>query len=139
MQETIFWRAVEKGQWVKEASKIDNIKIREIVKAIDSKNGKDIEVLDISKLTSEMEVFIIATGKTDRNTMAIADEVEYNLKKRDMFPSHKEGYRNGSWILLDYGDVVVHIFKPEERMFYSLEKLWSGSARLDVDSLLENN
>jgi len=127
---------VKKGQLKKEASKIDNKKIREIVKSIDSKSGTDIEVLDISKLTSEMEVFIIATGRSDRNTMAIADEVEYNLKRMDMFPSHKEGYRNGSWILLDYGDVVVHIFKPEERIFYSLEKLWSGSTRLDVDSLL---
>ncbi len=139
MQETACCKAIAKRKSKKEASKIDNKKIREIVKAIDSKNGTDIEVLDISKLTSEMEVFIIATGKSDRNTMAIADEVEYNLKKIDMFPSHKEGYRNGSWILLDYGDVVVHIFKPEERMFYSLEKLWSGSARLDVDSLMENN
>src|SRR6056297_6506 len=135
----ICWQEGKKGQLLKEAFKIDKIKIEEIVKAVDSKNGMDIEVLNMSKLTSEMEVFIIATGKTDRNTMAIADEVEYNLKKRDMFPSHKEGYRNGSWILLDYGDFVVHIFKPEERMFYSLEKLWSGSARLDVDSLLENN
>jgi len=120
-------------------SKIDNFKIEEIVKAIDSKNGMDIEVLDISKLTSEMEVFIIATGSSDRNTMAIADEVEYRLKKIDLLPSHKEGYRSGNWILLDYGDIVVHIFKPEDRMFYSLEKLWSGSTRLDVDSLLESN
>ncbi len=116
--------------------KIDNLKISEIIKAIDAKNGKDIEVLDISKLSSEMEVFIIATGSSDRNTMAISDEIEYQLKKSDMLASHKEGYREGRWILLDYGDVLVHIFKSEERMFYDLEKLWSGSTRLDVDSLL---
>ncbi|MBK5251451.1 MAG: ribosome silencing factor [Peptostreptococcaceae bacterium] len=118
---------------------MDNLKISEIVKAIDAKNGTDIEVFDISKLSSEMEVFVIATGSSDRNTMAIADEIEYQLKKSDILASHKEGYRNGRWILLDYGDVVVHIFKAEERMFYNLEKLWSGSVRLDVDSLLENN
>lgn len=119
--------------------KIDNLKISKIVKAIDSKNGMDIEVLDISKLTSEMEAFIIATGSSARNTVGIADEIEYQLKKSDILVSHKEGYRDGSWILLDYGDVIVHIFKPEERKFYGLEKLWSGSAQLDVDSLLENN
>ncbi len=119
--------------------KIDNLKISEIVKAIDSKNGMDIEVLDISKLTSEMETFVIATGSSSRNTVGIADEIEYQLKKSDILVSHKEGYRDGSWILLDYGDVIVHIFKPEERKFYALEKLWSGSAQLDVDSLLENN
>lgn len=107
--------------------------------AISDKNGMDIEVLDISKLTSETETFVIATGRTSRNTMAIADEIEFRLKGMGILADHKEGYRSGNWILMDFGDVVVHIFKPEERAFYGLEKLWSGSGRLDVDSLPYNN
>lgn len=122
----------------KEAFKINNSKLRDIIAAIDDKNGTDIKVLDISKLTSETDLFILATGRSTRNTMAIADEIEYRLKQKGFQPGHLEGHRKGSWILMDYGDVVVHVFTREERDFYDLERLWSGSNALDVDRLRQN-
>lgn len=95
---------------------------------LDDKKAKDIEVIDVSDKTILADYFIIATGTSTTHVKALADEVEYLIKEKDNRPvDHVEGFESSRWILLDYGDVVVHVFHTEEREFYSLEKLWQHS------------
>ena len=95
---------------------------------IEDKNGDDIEVIDVTEMTSIANYFVIASGNSERQVKAIADNIEYEAQKLEIFPKGIEGQREGRWILLDYFDVIVHVFHAEEREFYSLEKLWKDSA-----------
>ncbi|MCD8499368.1 MAG: ribosome silencing factor [Clostridiales bacterium] len=100
-------------------------KIRTI---LEDKKAKDIDVIDVSDKTILADYFVIATGTSTTHVKALADEVEYLLKEKDnRLVDHVEGFESSRWILLDYGDVVVHVFHSEERDFYSLEKLWQQS------------
>jgi ribosome-associated protein len=100
-------------------------KIRTI---LEDKKAKDIDVIDVSDKTILADFFVIATGTSTTHVKALADEVEYLLKEKDnRLVDHVEGFESSRWILLDYGDVVVHVFHSEERDFYSLEKLWQQS------------
>ncbi|AFA48775.1 ribosome silencing factor [Acetobacterium woodii] len=94
---------------------------------IDNKNGFDIEVINVTEMTSIANYFVIASGSSERQVKAIADNIEYEAKELEIFPKGIEGQREGRWILLDYYDVIIHIFHAEERGFYSLEKLWKDS------------
>ncbi|NCA97758.1 MAG: ribosome silencing factor [Clostridia bacterium] len=95
---------------------------------LDDKKAKDIDVIDVSDKTILADYFVIATGTSTTHVKALADEVEYLLKEKDQrLVDHVEGFESSRWILLDYGDVVVHVFHSEERDFYSLEKLWQQS------------
>ena len=85
--------------------------------------------LDLRKLSSFTDYFVIATGRSDRQVQAIADRIEENAAKKHQKPIGVEGYQKGHWILLDFGDVVAHIFYEEARAFYALEKLWGDAAR----------
>ena len=97
-------------------------KIRTI---LEDKKAKDIDVIDVSDKTILADYFVIATGTSTTHVKALADEVEYLLKEKDnRLVDHVEGFESSRWILLDFGDVVVHVFHSEERDFYSLEKLW---------------
>lgn len=101
-------------------------KISIIQNAIDDKKGFDIEVLDISKMTSIADYFIIASGTSSTQVTSIADEVENKMSLAGFEKtSNKEGYNSARWILLDYDDIIVHIFHKDEREFYNLERLWS--------------
>lgn len=95
---------------------------------IEDKNGIDIEVINVTEITSIANYFVIASGSSERQVKAIADNIEFEAKKLEIYPKGIEGEREGRWILLDYFDVIVHIFHAEERGFYSLEKLWKDSA-----------
>ena len=96
-----------------------------IVTILDSKKGIDIEVLDVSRKTTLADYFIVVSGNSTTQIKALADEVEYVLKKEDdLYPDHIEGRSGDRWILLDYKDVVVNVFHPEERANYNIEKLW---------------
>lgn len=103
----------------------------ELVKKISrlawSKKGQDIVVLDLRKITDVTDYFIIISGESDLHVKAITDYIETELEKEKMKAWHKEGYQNLRWVLLDYIDVVVHIFRPETREFYALEKLWADA------------
>lgn len=101
-------------------------KLSIIVKACEDKNGIDVKVLDIKKLTSIAEYFVIVSGNSSNQAMAIADEIEDKVLKEELMDFSKEGYKSGRWILLDFNDIVVHVFHKEEREFYNLERLWSG-------------
>ena len=98
---------------------------RVIAEALDAKKAHDVQTLEVGKQTVLADYFVLATGTSSTHVSALADEVEYKVKEElGVIPSHIEG--KTSWILLDYGSVIVHIFTAEAREFYNLEKLWSG-------------
>ncbi|MBP1587572.1 MAG: ribosome silencing factor [Clostridia bacterium] len=104
-------------------------KMVEIIKeAIDDRKGRDIEVIPLAEKTIVADYFIIASGSSTTHLRGIADAVMEKMEKEGVNVAHLEGYETASWILLDYLDVVVHIFQQSEREFYNLEKLWQGSA-----------
>lgn len=114
---------------------MNNKLLSEILKAIEEKKGQDILVLQLSEVCSFTDHFILCTGNTTRQTQAISDAVEEAAAKIGMEPSHIEGFAAGEWILLDFLEVVVHIFTPATRSFYDLERLWRDAPRLEPASL----
>lgn len=106
-----------------------------IYDAIDDKIGQDISIINVGAVSSLCEYFVIATASSQRQVKAIADNVEDELTKLGIEPRGKEGYGSQNWVLLDYGDVMVHVFDEENRGFYNLEKLWKDAPYVDVDTL----
>ena len=104
-----------------------------IVNALDDKKAVNIEVIDISGVSQLGDYFVICSGTSSTHVKALADEVEFKAggRERDV-AFHKEGYGSASWILLDYRDVIVHIFYGETRDFYNLEHLWTDGVKVDV-------
>ncbi len=109
--------------------------LAKIYDAIDDKIGQDIVILNIGKVSSLCDYFVIATGSSSRQVKAIADSVEDEMTKIDIEPRGKEGITSQSWVLLDYGDIMVHIFDEENRGFYNLEKLWRDAPYVERDEL----
>lgn len=106
------------------------------VKALDSKKGKEIRLIRIDKITTLAEYFVICTGTSNTQINALCDAVEKELTEKGEEPLHREGYRGGTWALLDYGCVVVHVFNDEARKFYSLEHLWADGEEVDLSAIL---
>lgn len=106
-----------------------------VYNAIDDKLGQDIAIINIGKVSSLCDYFVIATANSQRQVKAIADNVQDALTEQGIEPRSKEGYENQNWILLDYGDIMVHVFDEENRGFYNLEKLWKDAPYVDVDTL----
>ena len=111
-------------------------KIEVIVKALDSKRAEDIQVIKIGDLTIIADYFIIADGTSNIHTKALAEEVEFKMTQLGIEPSRTEGYQGQTWIVLDYGDVVVHVFYKETRDHYNLERLWSDGTSVDISKYL---
>ncbi|WP_185624141.1 ribosome silencing factor [Peptostreptococcus canis] len=109
--------------------------VKKIYDAINDKLGEDIAILNIGKVSSLCDYFIIASGSSSRQVKAIADSVEDALTEVGIEPRGKEGKDTQSWILLDYGDIMVHIFDEENRGFYNLEKLWKDAPYIDMEKL----
>ena len=107
------------------------------VKAVDDKKGIDIVALDISGVATFADYFLLCSGDSSRQIQAIADEVEQRLAAKGQRPAHVEGYSNAEWILLDYLDLVIHVFSKQARAYYDLERLWRDAKTLDVPELLE--
>lgn len=105
------------------------------VKALDSKKALDIKVIKISDISALADYFVIATGTSSTHVKALADEVEDYLDRNDISVSHTEGYRSNSWILLDYVDVIVHVFSDEAREYYDLERLWQDGEEVDMTEM----
>jgi ribosome-associated protein len=100
--------------------------LRKICEAIEDKKGENILVLDISKISSFTDLFVICHGFNARQNQAISDAIKERLKAEERVnPAHVEGYQSADWILMDYLDCIVHIFTPEARDFYKLERLWN--------------
>jgi ribosome-associated protein len=102
------------------------------VKAVLSMKALDVVVLDLQGLISFADSFIICSGRSHRQVSAIAEFVEQNLKAKGIKPLGIEGLRAGHWVLMDYGDVVIHVFFEPIRIFYDLEGLWSDARRIEV-------
>jgi ribosome-associated protein len=96
-----------------------------------SKKGYDVKILKLKKISSVCDYFVICTGTVNVHVKAIADAIDEGLKEKGIYPSHREGLEGATWVLLDYFDVVVHIFNEEARLFYALEKLW-GDAPVEI-------
>lgn len=97
-------------------------KIRDV---LDSKKAVNVSILHVQDKTVITDYFVIATGTSSTHVKALADEVESEFKKEDILPLSYEGKMSNSWVLLDYGDVIVHVFSQEARDFYDIEKLWN--------------
>lgn len=104
-----------------------------------NKQGEDIVILDLQKLTTIADYFVIVTGHVDVHVKAVADNISRELLKSDepVKPLHVEGYSHLNWILMDFGDVVVHIFLPETRKYYQLEQLWGDAPSERVEDTAE--
>lgn len=103
---------------------------------LDNKKATDIEILEIGDVTSLGDYFIIASGRSTTQVKALAGELEDKLSQQGLEPRRVEGETSAMWILMDYGDVIVHIFNHDTRDFYSLERLWSDAKHLDVQEVL---
>jgi ribosome-associated protein len=103
------------------------------VNAVLEKKGRNIVVLNIKQLSSIADYLIICSGSSDRQVQSIASAIEENLKKEKVLPIGIEGDRIGKWVLLDYGDVLVHVFYEPVRGFYDLESLWPDVPRMEID------
>ena len=102
------------------------------------KLATDIVLIDVSERLAITDVFVVATGNNERQVEAIVDEVEERLRQRGSKPTRREGRRDGRWVLLDYGDIVVHIQHAEERVFYALERLWKDCPFIPFDTAPKN-
>ena len=106
-------------------------------RALADKKGKEIRVMEIADLTTLADYFVIATGSSNTQINALVDSVEKVVaEEAGEQPLHREGYRGGTWVLLDYGCIVVHVFNDEARKFYSLEHLWADGEEVDLSALL---
>ena len=101
--------------------------------AADSKQAQDLVALDVSGPLPLTDIFLLATGTSERNVSAIAGEVEDKLIEAGAKPLRREGRSEGRWVLLDFGDLVVHVFHEEDRLYYSLERLWKDCPAIPLD------
>jgi ribosome-associated protein len=104
-------------------------------RALDDKKGKDIKVLHTTDLTVVADYFVICTASSTTQVKTLCDEVDKVLSQAGEPPIHREGFRSGGWVLLDFGCCIVHIFLPETREFYNLERLWSDADEVKLSSL----
>lgn len=105
------------------------------VKAILGKKARDPVLLDVHHLTSLADAFLICHGTSNRQVSAIAEHVQRDLKKQGIKPLSVDGLKEGHWVLMDYGHIIIHVFFEETRGFYNLESLWSDARRIRTDSL----
>ena len=110
--------------------------VKTAVKALDSKQARDIQILKTDKVTVLADYFIICTATSDTHSQPLADATAKLLSEAGEPVLRREGYRSGGWTLLDFGCVVVHIFSEDMREFYSLDRLWSDAEKLDYKELL---
>lgn len=111
------------------------------IRSLDSHKATDIKVLDVASVTSIADWFLLASGGSANQVRSFCDYVEEALVKEGYHPLRTEGYQTGDWITLDYGDLMIHLFRREVRQFYDLERLWADAAAVDIEAYLiqENN
>ena len=106
-------------------------------KAIDDKKGQDIKVIDIHEVSVIADYFVIASASNQNQVQAMVDNVDETLGRAGFEAKQIEGTRNSSWVLMDYGDMIVHVFDEENRLFYDLERIWRDGKELDISQFLE--
>ena len=105
---------------------------KESAKILDNKKAIDTKVIEIGEISSLADYFVVATGTSSTHVKSLADELEYQLKGMGVTPHNVEGHRSNSWILLDYGDVIIHVFSKEAREFYDLDRLWKDGKEIEL-------
>ncbi len=105
------------------------------VEALEDKKGEDIRVIDISNISTLADYFIIAAGSNRNQVQALSDNVQEKLGRGGYMTKNVEGYDMANWILLDFGDIIVHIFDSENRLFYDLERIWRDGKQISTDDL----
>ena len=116
----------------------ESIKMAQIaVKALDDKKGINIKVIDISKVSTVSDYFVIASGNSKSQVTTLIDNVEEFLGKEGYDATQREGYATGAWVLLDYSDIIVHVFDRESREFYNLERIWRDGVEVDIEEFLK--
>lgn len=113
-----------------------NLIVKTALNALNEKKAKNLSALSVGDLTVLTEYFVIATATSSTHVRALADEVEDKLKLQGVEPHHIEG-RSTGWIVLDYRSVIVHVFTPDQREFYNLDKMWSDATALDLTEILD--
>lgn len=108
-------------------------RVREAVAAADDRKAVDLKVLHLQKVSDFTDYFIICSGTSERQVQAIADAVQEKLRAARVRPLHVEGYNRGQWVLIDYGDLVIHVFQEEPRRFYALERLWGDAPEVTAE------
>ena len=107
--------------------------------AADSKQGEDLVALDVSGPLPLTDVFLLVTGRNERNVVAMAGEIEDKMIEAGAKPLRREGRQEGRWVLLDFGDIVVHVFHEEDRMYYSHERLWKDCPAIPIELPVANS
>ncbi|MGI6030204.1 MAG: ribosome silencing factor [Eubacteriales bacterium] len=109
-----------------------------VVQILDNKKGQNIEAIRVTDISTLCEYFVLCTGGSTTQVKALAEEVEFKMKQDfELPPSRTEGYQSGSWIVVDYGCVIVHVFSQEMREFYNLEHLWADGEKMDLSSIVK--
>ncbi|BFK20233.1 ribosome silencing factor [Mediterraneibacter glycyrrhizinilyticus] len=103
--------------------------------ALDEKKGEDIRIIDIAGISVLADYFIIANGSSESQVQAMVDNVEEEMHKAGYSLKQREGYGSGNWVLLDFGDVIVHVFDKENRLFYDLERIWRDGKNIGIAEL----
>lgn len=111
---------------------------KSIIKILDNKKAMDITLIETRELTVMSDYFIIASGSSNTHVRSLAENVEDEMTKLGIEPNHIEGRATG-WILLDYGCVLVHVFQPETREYYNLERLWNDASKIDISDIVSEN
>ncbi len=105
---------------------------KKAAKVLDDKKAMNLNIIGIRDISVLADYFVIATGTSNTHVKALADEVEFQLKEAGITAGHIEGYRSNSWVLLDYGNVIIHVFTQESRQFYDLDRLWQDGEKVDT-------
>lgn len=108
------------------------------LEALEDKKAEDISIIDISEVSVIADYFIIAAGKNKNQIQALSDAVNEKLGRAGLPLRQIEGYNNANWILLDFGDIIVHIFDKENRLFYDLERIWRDGKQMDLESFKQS-
>ncbi|MBD5499682.1 MAG: ribosome silencing factor [Lachnospiraceae bacterium] len=108
------------------------------LEALEDKKAEDISIIDISEVSVIADYFIIAAGKNKNQIQALSDAVNEKLGRAGLPLKQIEGYNNANWILLDFGDIIVHIFDKENRLFYDLERIWRDGKQMDLESFKQS-
>ncbi|MDE5620706.1 MAG: ribosome silencing factor [Ruminococcus sp.] len=107
-----------------------------IIKTFDLKKGEDIQALKVADLTILADYFIIVNGTSNTHARTLADEVEFQLSQQGVEPQRRESDTGNTWIILDYADIIVHVFDKTQRQFYNLEGLWADASPVDISDML---
>lgn len=108
--------------------------VKQLVKSLDDHKAQDIQVLKVTDVTSLADYFVIAEGTSSTQVRSLTDYAEEELKQRGVTPLRTEGYHGSTWILMDYGSVIVHVFQHETREYYNLERLWKDAEKIEIEN-----